>query len=152
MGSVPLISHRQKGQPWPSDSYKGNRRIWKFLKYLSTKNTVPKNEKSTKSLEPTPQTILYIHKGYTIPNSSLWLFSWEKAWFGSIPARMLDRMCTWGGHRARSSHLYHSQHIFYTVGMWSPSHSIIHIAPLIKKEKRDYSVCYKYLLNEWLQL
>jgi hypothetical protein len=43
-------------------------------------------------------------------------------------------MCTWGVHRAQSSHPYHSQHISYTVEMWSPFHSIIHIVPLVKEK------------------
>lgn len=73
MGSVPLISHRQKGQPWPSDSCRANgdgqRLIYKYGQYGTT---FPKDEKRNQKLKtsPTNQTILSLHRGYKMPSSS----------------------------------------------------------------------------------
>lgn len=63
-------------------------------------------------------------------NMHMCLNRWMAVGSSALPARLWDRKCTWGGHRARSSHPCHSQHRSYTAGRWSPSHSRVHIAPV----------------------
>lgn len=109
-------------------------------------------KKETRSLKPPPQTrpsFLSIEdtKCPVPPRTTQ-----QSTRSGAIPARMWDRTCTWGVHRAQFSHPCRFQRIFYTAGRWSPSHSIIHIVPLIKKNWRDYSAeCGICRTNEWLQ-